>query len=159
MKYNGKKLDAVIERVMKMKPGPAGLAVAVSKDGETVYTRYEGYADEAAGRKMDPDTIFDLWSLTKVFVCTAAMTLYEQGAFLLTDPLDYYFPEHRNMFVPDEKLVLNNANHYWLVWAGDLTYDDVMWIEQYGFKAKEIFDDGVLGIYRFSLYMLEYDID
>ena len=97
--YNGNKLDAVIERVMKMNPGPAGLAAAVSKDGETVYTRYEGYADEETGRKMNPDTIFDIWSLTKVFVCTAAMTLYEQGAFLLTDPLDYYFPEYKDMRV------------------------------------------------------------
>ncbi|MBR6406258.1 MAG: beta-lactamase family protein [Lachnospiraceae bacterium] len=97
--YNGRKLDAAIERVMKMNPGPAGLVCAVSKDGETVYTRYEGFADEQTGRKMQGDTIFDIWSLTKVFVCTAAMTLFEQGAFLLNDPLDYYFPEYRDMQV------------------------------------------------------------
>ena len=33
------------------------------------------------------------------FLCTAALQLYEKGAFLLTDPLYEYLPEYRNMQV------------------------------------------------------------
>ncbi|WP_010531671.1 serine hydrolase domain-containing protein [Lentibacillus jeotgali] len=42
---------------------------------------------------MQTDTIFDLASITKVFTATAAMQLYEQGAFNLDDPVAEYIPE------------------------------------------------------------------
>ena len=34
-----------------------------------------------------------------MITCTAALQLYEKGAFLLTDPLYEYLPEYRNMQV------------------------------------------------------------
>lgn len=97
MKFD--KLDRAVDRVMSMQIAPAGCVCALTKDGETVYERCAGYADEEEKRPMTTDTVFDIWSLTKVFVCTAAMTLYEEGAFLLNDPIDYYFPKYRHMEV------------------------------------------------------------
>ncbi|WP_165998256.1 serine hydrolase domain-containing protein [Bacillus sp. Cs-700] len=42
---------------------------------------------------MSEDTIFDLASISKLFTTTAAMTLYEDGAFQLDDPVAKYIPE------------------------------------------------------------------
>jgi serine-type D-Ala-D-Ala carboxypeptidase len=42
---------------------------------------------------MEKDTIFDLASISKIFTTTAAMILYEDGAFELDDPVSEYIPE------------------------------------------------------------------
>ena len=42
---------------------------------------------------MADDTIFFIMSMTKPIVSTALMMLYEQGHFLLTDPITDWIPE------------------------------------------------------------------
>jgi len=93
------KMDRCIDHIMAQSYGPAGCAVAMAKDGEVLYTRYAGFADLEQGTPITEETVFDIWSLTKVIVCSAAMTLYEKGAFLLNDPIDLYFPEYKMMQV------------------------------------------------------------
>lgn len=75
----------------------AGCSCAVSHKGKTVFEEYWGYADKAAGRKIDKDTIYRLFSMTKVIVCAAALKEFEKGRYLLNDPLYEYFPAYRNM--------------------------------------------------------------
>ena len=41
---------------------------------------------------MTADTIFRLYSMTKPIICTALMTLLEEGRFRLIDPLAKYIP-------------------------------------------------------------------
>ena len=41
---------------------------------------------------MTADTIFRLYSMTKPIVCTALMTLFEEGRFPLVDPVAKYIP-------------------------------------------------------------------
>ncbi len=53
-------------------------------------------ADVAAGRPIDENSVYRLFSMTKVIICTAAMMLFERGRFLLDDPLHEYFPEYHN---------------------------------------------------------------
>ena len=77
--------------------GPAGCACAVAKEGKTLYEGYYGLADIASGRPIAPDTVYRLFSMTKVVVCTAAMLLFERGGFLLQDPLYEYLPEYRHL--------------------------------------------------------------
>jgi len=93
------KMDRCIDHIMAQPYGPAGCAVAMARDGEMLYSRYAGYADAEKETPMAPDTVFELWSNTKVVVCAAAMTLFEQGVFLLNDPIDAYIPEYRHMMV------------------------------------------------------------
>ncbi|WP_019533220.1 serine hydrolase domain-containing protein [Paenibacillus ginsengihumi] len=76
--------------------GPAGCACSVALDGETVYEEYVGLADIERNKPIAPDTIFRIYSMTKVITCTAALMLYERGHFLLNDPLDEYLPEFRH---------------------------------------------------------------
>ncbi|WP_435924581.1 serine hydrolase domain-containing protein [Paenibacillus sp. DYY-L-2] len=76
--------------------GPAGCACAVAKNGEILYEGYHGFADIEKKTPVTPDTLFRIFSMTKVVVCTAAMMLFERGRFLLNEPLYEYIPEYRN---------------------------------------------------------------
>ncbi len=78
-----------------------GCACIVARDGEILYEGYHGKADLESGRPVTEDTVFRLFSMTKVIVCTAAMILFERGEFLLNDPYSDYFPEYFHMQVAE----------------------------------------------------------
>lgn len=88
-----------------VKNGPAGCGCAVAKNGETLYEEYFGYADLEDKRPVTEDTVYRLFSMTKVIICTAAMMLFERGKFLLNEPLYEYFPEYR-----DTQVFVNQPN-------------------------------------------------
>ncbi|MCT7657529.1 serine hydrolase [Mycobacterium deserti] len=58
------KLDGIAEDLMK-KSGVPGMAVAVVHGGKTVYAKGFGVRDVKTGEKVDPDTVFQLASLSK----------------------------------------------------------------------------------------------
>jgi CubicO group peptidase (beta-lactamase class C family) len=70
-----------------------GVHVLVTRRGQTVIDDVYGMADIAAGRKLAEDTIYRIYSMTKPIASVALMQLFEQGAFLLEDPLSRYLPE------------------------------------------------------------------
>jgi CubicO group peptidase (beta-lactamase class C family) len=86
-----------------VKSGPPGCGCALAKDGKTLYENYFGVSDIETGAPVTADTVYRLFSMTKVIVCTAALMLFERGKYLLNDPLYEYFPEYREMskFVTD----------------------------------------------------------
>ncbi len=84
--------------------GPAGCACSVTYQGKTVFEDYIGYADIESEKPIFHDTIYRIFSNTKLVTCVAALILYERGLFLLNDPLEDYLPEfkepkvyHRNI--------------------------------------------------------------
>ncbi|WP_228275833.1 serine hydrolase domain-containing protein [Gracilibacillus oryzae] len=79
--------------------GPSGAAMSVIRNEEVLYENYIGYANKESMIRIDSDTIYRIYSMTKVVTCVAAMQLLEQGKFLLTDPLAEYLPEFRQMEV------------------------------------------------------------
>lgn len=87
-------LSALLEKFVRN--GPAGCGCAVAKDGKTLYEGYFGYADLESKRPVTEDTVYRLFSMTKVIICTAALMLFERGKFLLNEPLYEYFPEYRD---------------------------------------------------------------
>ena len=90
-----KEMDALLSRFVET--GPAGCGCIVTKDGERIYENYFGYEDVEAKKPIDADTIYRQYSMTKVIICTAAMKLFEEGKFLLNDPIYEYFPEWKNI--------------------------------------------------------------
>ena len=94
-------LDALLKEFVKN--GPPGCGCALAKDGKTIYEGYFGQADIDSGKPVTQDTVYRLYSMTKVIICTAALMLFEQGKYLLNEPLYEYFPEYREMtkFVTD----------------------------------------------------------
>lgn len=79
-----------------------GCGCAVAQNGKILYEGYYGMADIEAGKPITADSIYRLFSMTKVIICTAAMIQFERGKFLLNEPFYNYFPEYRNTQVVDQ---------------------------------------------------------
>ena len=70
----------------------AGVSTIVARRGVVVHEGQYGLRDKEAGLPMTEDTVFRLYSMTKPIVCTALMTLFEEGRFRLIDPVARYVP-------------------------------------------------------------------
>ncbi|MCL2060696.1 MAG: beta-lactamase family protein [Oscillospiraceae bacterium] len=92
-----KHLDALLKEFAAN--GLPGCGCAVAKDGKVLYEGYHGMADIEWQRPIAQDTVYRLYSMTKVVICTAAMMLYERGQYLLSDPIYEYIPEYRERSV------------------------------------------------------------
>jgi len=88
--------------------GLPGCACMVTKDGKTIYENYLGFADIDKELLITDETIYRIFSMTKVVTCTAALMLYERGLFLLNDPLEEYLPEFKNQRVFEKQ---ENGNY------------------------------------------------
>jgi len=74
----------------------AGAVTLVSRRGHVAWFKAQGMADREAGKPMRPDTMFRICSMTKPITSTAVMMLYEEGRFLLEDPVSKYLPEFKH---------------------------------------------------------------
>jgi len=70
----------------------AGVSTSVARRGVVAHQGQWGFRDKEAGLPMTEDTIFRLYSMTKPIICTALMTLFEEGRFRLVDPVARYIP-------------------------------------------------------------------
>lgn len=71
----------------------AGTVTLVARDGQVVHLQAQGWQDKATNEPMSEDDIFFIMSMTKPVVSVALMMLYEEGHFLLTDPITDWIPE------------------------------------------------------------------
>jgi CubicO group peptidase (beta-lactamase class C family) len=62
-----------------------------------------------------PDTIVRMYSMTKAITGVAAMILYEEGKFSLTDPVSKYLPEFTKMTVAQESFDAAGKRTYYTV--------------------------------------------
>lgn len=72
--------------------GYPGFTTLVSRRGQLVHAGRIGWQDREAGVPLAEDTIYRLYSMTKPIVCTALMTLFEEGRFQLVDPVAKWLP-------------------------------------------------------------------
>jgi CubicO group peptidase (beta-lactamase class C family) len=72
--------------------GFAGLSTMLARRGRLIHFDQVGWQDRENHIPLAADTIFRIYSMTKPVVCTAFMTLYEQGRFQLLDPVAKYLP-------------------------------------------------------------------
>jgi CubicO group peptidase (beta-lactamase class C family) len=70
-----------------------GAALTVVDEKSAIYAQGFGNAVKSAGRKVTPDTVFHVASVSKVFTAAAVMRLVESGAVRLDDPVSRYLPE------------------------------------------------------------------
>ena len=74
----------------------AGAVTLVARRGHVVWLRAQGMADRESGKPMGPDTMFRICSMTKPITSVAVMMLYEEGKFVLEDPISNYLPEFKH---------------------------------------------------------------
>ena len=68
----------------------------IVQQGETVHHQAYGWNDTEQQNPIDTDAIFRIASQTKLVTTIAVMMLYEQGHFLLEDPISKYIPAFAN---------------------------------------------------------------
>jgi len=81
----------------------AGAVVVVARKGRAAYVQAIGFRDKASGAPMTPDAIFRIASMTKPLVTVAALSLYEEGRLLLSDPVSKYIPAFKHLTVGVER--------------------------------------------------------
>jgi beta-lactamase class C len=89
--------DAEIEQLVRQHVQPmliaaGGMAIAVHIDGRTLFFNY-GMADMARKEPITSDSLFNLASVTKVFLSTLLAQAVKQGEVALDDPVAKYVTE------------------------------------------------------------------
>jgi CubicO group peptidase (beta-lactamase class C family) len=74
----------------------AGAVTLVVRRGRVVWLKPQGMMDREANKAMRADTMFRICSMTKPITSVAVMMLYEEGRFLLDEPISKYLPEFKN---------------------------------------------------------------
>lgn len=92
------RLDAAIAEQIATQQLAGGVMV-VLRDGKPVVFKAYGQQDVENARPMRTDTIFRIASMSKALTTVAAMMLYEEGRFLLKDPVARYLPAFANLQV------------------------------------------------------------
>ncbi len=78
-----------------------GAVALIVRNGKVVYHKAFGFDDLQKTKPLRKDDIFRIASQTKAITSVAVMMLYEEGKFLLDDPLSRYLPEFAKPVVLD----------------------------------------------------------
>jgi CubicO group peptidase (beta-lactamase class C family) len=79
----------------------AGTVTLLARQGKVAHFGATGLMDLEARRPMDREAIFRIASMTKPITATSVLMLFEEGHFLLDDPVAEFLPEfaHTKVFV------------------------------------------------------------
>ena len=86
------KIDAAARDLIASKATPS-VAVAVSRNGRTIYSKAFGLADLEQHVVATPGTVYLIGSITKQFTAAAVLSLVEGGKLSLDAPLSTFFPD------------------------------------------------------------------
>ncbi|KXK62766.1 serine hydrolase [Micromonospora rosaria] len=84
----------------------AGWQIVVTRRGEIAHSSTYGARDAEAGAPVGEDTLWRIYSMTKPVTSVAAMMLWEEGRFELTDEISRWLPEFADMRVYSKGSVL-----------------------------------------------------
>ncbi|HEX7036745.1 MAG TPA: serine hydrolase domain-containing protein [Pseudomonadales bacterium] len=71
----------------------AGVVTLIARHGKVAYFDAVGKANLETGAPMQKDTLVRIYSMSKPITAVAAMMLYEEGRFQLSDPISKFLPE------------------------------------------------------------------
>ena len=77
----------------------AGAVMLVKRDGQDVVLKAYGHHDIENAVPMRTDSIFRIASMSKAVTTVAALMLYEEGRFMLNDPVGKFIPEFQRSVV------------------------------------------------------------
>lgn len=77
----------------------AGTIVLIARKGKVVHFEAQGDRYSEEDLPMETDTIFRIASMTKPITSAALMMLWEEGHFILDDPISKWLPEFENPVV------------------------------------------------------------
>lgn len=86
-------VQAALDRVVTVGP-EIGVQLAAYLNGELVADAWAGIADPSTGRKVDGDTLFNVYSVTKAVAATALHMQVYRGLVDYDAPVARYWPEY-----------------------------------------------------------------
>lgn len=101
----------------------AGAVTLVVRHGKVAWFKAQGMSDREANKPMPTDAIFRICSMTKPITSMAVMMLYEEGKFLLDDPVSKYLPEFKN---PKVLVKPAKGNPYTIPATREITIRDLL---------------------------------
>ena len=81
----------------------AGAVMLVADAQKSLHVETVGFADVASQRKMAPDALFWVASMTKPITCTALMILVDEGKVDVDAPVAKYLPEFKDHWLIAER--------------------------------------------------------
>lgn len=94
---------ARLDRFLKeqyVEPGKLpGALTLVARRGKLVHTGVLGHADKERGHRLQEDTLFRIYSMTKPITSVAFMMLVEEGKVALEDPVHRFMPSWKDLGV------------------------------------------------------------
>ncbi len=94
------RIDTAMQRYVDRRE-VAGVVTLVARRGRVVHMSAIGHRDAEAASTMTTDAIFRIASMTKPITSVAAMMLFEEGHFLLSDPIAKWLPEFKDVKVAE----------------------------------------------------------
>lgn len=101
----------------------AGAVTLVMRHGQVAWFKAQGMSDIESGKPMRQDSIFRICSMTKPITSVAVMMLYEEGKFMLDDPISKYIPEFKN---PKVLVKTENGGTYTIPAKREITIRDLL---------------------------------
>ncbi len=92
------RIDQLISDHITKKQIP-GAVVFIARNGKIIYHKAYGYSDVEKQTTLKKDDIFRIASQSKAITSLAVMMLFEEGRFLLDEPISKYIPEFKNQKV------------------------------------------------------------
>jgi len=97
------RIDDFVERHLEANHF-AGAVTVVARRGKVVQFKAYGMQDIESGVPMSKDAIFRIYSMSKPITSVAVMILFEEGHFLLDDPVSRWLPEFKGIEVGVEEV-------------------------------------------------------
>jgi CubicO group peptidase (beta-lactamase class C family) len=101
----------------------AGAVTLVIRHGHVAWFKSQGMLDRESSKAMRTDAMFRICSMTKPITSVAVMMLYEEGRFLLDDPVSKYLPEFKN---PKVLVKPTSGQPYSIPAAREITIRDLL---------------------------------
>lgn len=92
------RIDRMVNELINQE-GIPGAVVLIARRGKIVFHKAYGFSDTEAGTALQTFHIFRIASQTKAITSLAVMMLWEEGKFLLDDPVSKYIPEFKHPVV------------------------------------------------------------
>ena len=122
------RIGPVMQNYIDARMAP-GVLTLIARHGKVVHFEARGLMDIEANKPMAKDTIFRIMSMTKPIACVGLMMLYEEGHFLLDQPISNYLPSFRNMLVKGKRGMTEPARR-------EITFRDCL-THTAGFSSEE----------------------
>ncbi len=86
------RIERALERAIAL--GEVGVQVAAYQGDQLVVDEWIGTADEKSGVPVEADTLFSVFSASKVLIATAVHLQAERGLLSVDTPIAHYWPEY-----------------------------------------------------------------